>query len=119
MERDENCALVQGRPTPIHHPLSLIHHHPFIRTYHDVRGSKHRIFTYHKMTLPYRAYLPTLVPVEVSEPRAKAWFRSLLSGVNFLHERGVVHNDIKCVIHPLCVLLCSRYLPSYLLHQTR
>ncbi|KAG1718616.1 uncharacterized protein EDB91DRAFT_1089943 [Suillus paluster] len=31
------------------------------------------------------AYLPTLVPVEVSEPRAKEWFRSLLSGVNFLH----------------------------------
>ncbi|KAG2124072.1 kinase-like domain-containing protein [Suillus cothurnatus] len=32
------------------------------------------------------AYLPTLVPVE---------FRSLLSGVHFLHERRVVHNDIN------------------------
>ena len=44
-----------------------------------------------------RAYLPTPVPVEVSEPRAKEWFKSLLSGVHFLHSRGVVHNDIKYV----------------------
>lgn len=44
-----------------------------------------------------RAYLPTLVPVEVSESRAKEWFKSLLSGVHFLHSRGVVHNDIKYV----------------------
>lgn len=47
-----------------------------------------------------RAYLPTPVPVEVSEPRAKEWFKSLLSGVHFLHSRGVVHNDIKYV-HPI------------------
>ena len=44
----------------------------------------------------FRAYLPTLVPVEVEERKAKAWFRLLLSGVEFLHKRGVVHNDIKC-----------------------
>lgn len=41
------------------------------------------------------SYLPTLIPVEVAEPQAKEWFRSLLSGVQFLHVRGVVHNDIK------------------------
>ncbi|KAI0038637.1 hypothetical protein FA95DRAFT_1684578 [Auriscalpium vulgare] len=40
-------------------------------------------------------FLPTLVPVDVPEPKAKEWFRSLLSGVQFLHTRGVVHNDIK------------------------
>ena len=45
--------------------------------------------------LNYRAYHPRLITVEVSEPHAKEWFRSLLSGVQFLHERGVVHNDIK------------------------
>ncbi|KAG1818692.1 kinase-like domain-containing protein [Suillus subaureus] len=53
------------------------------------------------------AYLPTLVPVEVSEPRAKEWFRSLLSGVHFLHERGVVHNDIK----PANILLSHKNIP--------
>ena len=42
-----------------------------------------------------RAYLPTLVPVEVDEIKAREWFRFLLSGVEFLHKRGVVHNDIK------------------------
>ncbi|KZT42632.1 kinase-like protein [Sistotremastrum suecicum HHB10207 ss-3] len=40
-------------------------------------------------------YLPRLIPVEVSETKAREWFRSLLSGVEFLHKRGVVHNDIK------------------------
>lgn len=44
-----------------------------------------------------RAYLPTLVPVEVDELKAREWFRLLLSGVEFLHKRGVVHNDIKYV----------------------
>jgi serine/threonine-protein kinase GIN4 len=47
------------------------------------------------------AYLPTLIPVEVEESKAKAWFRSLLSGVEFLHKRGVVHNDIKYVKFPV------------------
>ena len=46
-----------------------------------------------------RAYLPTLVPVEVEESKARDWFHFLLSGVEFLHARGVVHNDIKFV-HP-------------------
>jgi serine/threonine protein kinase len=31
----------------------------------------------------------------VEERKAKEWFRLLLSGVEFLHRRGVVHNDIK------------------------
>ena len=44
-----------------------------------------------------RAFLPTLVPVEVEESKSRDWFRFLLSGVEFLHKRGVVHNDIKCV----------------------
>ncbi|KAF8582850.1 kinase-like protein [Ramaria rubella] len=41
------------------------------------------------------AYLPSLIPVEVPELRAKPWFLSLISAVAFLHARGVVHNDIK------------------------
>lgn len=42
-----------------------------------------------------RAYHPALIPVEVEESRARTWLRYLLSGVEFLHKRGVVHNDIK------------------------
>ncbi|KAH0831882.1 hypothetical protein J3R83DRAFT_12756 [Lanmaoa asiatica] len=53
------------------------------------------------------AYLPILVPVEVSESRAKGWFKSLLSGVHFLHSRGVVHNDIK----PANILLSRDNIP--------
>ena len=49
-------------------------------------------------SLPNRAYHPRLITVEVSETHAKEWFRSLLSGVEFLHKRGVVHNDIKYVV---------------------
>ncbi len=33
--------------------------------------------------------------MEVEETQARGWFRYLLSGVEFLHKRGVVHNDIK------------------------
>ena len=39
-----------------------------------------------------------LVPVEVEEKKAREWFRSLLSAVDYLHTRGVVHNDIKFVL---------------------
>lgn len=42
-------------------------------------------------------YLPTPVPVEVPEFRAKPWFVALTDAVGFLHQRGVVHNDIKYV----------------------
>ncbi|EIM79354.1 kinase-like protein [Stereum hirsutum FP-91666 SS1] len=52
-------------------------------------------------------YLPELIPVEVPEPKAKEWFRSLLSGVQFLHEHGVVHNDIK----PANILLSTSLIP--------
>lgn len=54
-----------------------------------------------------RDYLPELIPVEVPEPKAKEWFRTLLSGVQFLHEHGVVHNDIKYV-SSLCARLSPR-----------
>ncbi|KAG6891525.1 hypothetical protein C0992_005060 [Termitomyces sp. T32_za158] len=53
------------------------------------------------------AYLPTLVPVEVDELKAREWFRYLLSGVEFLHKRGVVHNDIK----PANILLSRENVP--------
>ncbi|TBU59232.1 hypothetical protein BD310DRAFT_948155 [Dichomitus squalens] len=53
------------------------------------------------------AYHPRLITVEVSEQHAKEWFRSLLSGVEFLHKRGVVHNDIK----PANILLSSENVP--------
>ncbi|GLB38202.1 putative protein tyrosine kinase [Lyophyllum shimeji] len=53
------------------------------------------------------AYLPTLVPVEVDEIKARDWFRFLLSGVEFLHRRGVVHNDIK----PANILLSHKNIP--------
>ncbi|KAG6914867.1 hypothetical protein DXG01_014842 [Tephrocybe rancida] len=54
-----------------------------------------------------RAYLPVLVPVEVDEIKAREWFRFLLSGVEFLHKRGVVHNDIK----PANILLSHKNIP--------
>ncbi|KAF8879082.1 kinase-like domain-containing protein [Gymnopilus junonius] len=53
------------------------------------------------------SYLPTLVPVEVEESKAREWFRFLLSGVEFLHKRGVVHNDIK----PANILLSHKNIP--------
>ncbi|KAG7445820.1 kinase-like protein [Guyanagaster necrorhizus] len=53
------------------------------------------------------AYLPALVPVEVDESQARGWFRFLLSGVEFLHNRGVVHNDIK----PANILISPKNIP--------
>ncbi|KAL1950380.1 hypothetical protein VTO73DRAFT_5504 [Trametes versicolor] len=55
------------------------------------------------------AFHPRLITVEVSEPHAKEWFRSLLSGVEFLHKRGVVHNDIK----PANILLSHEDVPVF------
>ncbi|KAI0315826.1 hypothetical protein OF83DRAFT_1061408 [Amylostereum chailletii] len=52
-------------------------------------------------------FLPELIPVEVPEHKAKEWMRSLLSGVEFLHKRGVVHNDIK----PANILLTEDRVP--------
>lgn len=32
----------------------------------------------------------------IDEPRAKKWFRQLVDAIDYCHERGVVHRDIKC-----------------------
>ncbi|THV03038.1 kinase-like protein [Dendrothele bispora CBS 962.96] len=53
------------------------------------------------------AYHPDLVTVQVSESHARVWFRYLLSAVEFLHKRGVVHNDIK----PANILLSAKGVP--------
>ncbi|KAE9394875.1 hypothetical protein BT96DRAFT_998101 [Gymnopus androsaceus JB14] len=56
------------------------------------------------------AYHPDLVTVQVSEPHARVWFRYLLSAIQFLHKRGVVHNDIK----PANILLSAKGIPVLL-----
>ncbi|KAK4051610.1 hypothetical protein OIV83_002750 [Microbotryomycetes sp. JL201] len=38
---------------------------------------------------------PRLIPISLPEQSAKPYFRQLLSAVDYLHARGVTHNDIK------------------------
>ncbi|GAA6004668.1 uncharacterized protein JCM10292_005710 [Rhodotorula paludigena] len=47
---------------------------------------------------------PRLMPVALSESRAKAYFRQLLSAVDHLHMHGISHNDIK----PSNILLSAK-----------
>ncbi|EMD40192.1 hypothetical protein CERSUDRAFT_45824 [Gelatoporia subvermispora B] len=63
--------------------------------------------SYALITMPYH---PHLIPVEVPEQYSREWFRSLLSGVEFLHERGIVHNDIK----PANILLSYQNVPIFI-----
>ncbi|KAJ3482863.1 hypothetical protein NLJ89_g12113 [Agrocybe chaxingu] len=88
------------RPAPVHHPIPLVHHHALVRPHHDSRPPARAVHS-------ARTFLPTLVPVEVEESKAREWFRFLLSGVEFLHKRGVVHNDIK----PANILLSPKSIP--------
>ncbi|KAF5389193.1 hypothetical protein D9757_003418 [Collybiopsis confluens] len=53
------------------------------------------------------AYHPDLITVQVNEAYARVWFRYLLSAIQFLHRRGVVHNDIK----PANILLSAKGVP--------
>jgi serine/threonine protein kinase len=99
LERNEGCTVAQERDASIHYNVLFIHHHALLRLSHDVSYTLTPFlyaFSYaHACPFANRAYFPRLVPVEVDEPIAKVWFKSLLGGVEFLHARGVVHNDIK------------------------
>ncbi|KAF8827785.1 hypothetical protein HHX47_DHR4000105 [Lentinula edodes] len=53
------------------------------------------------------AFHPDLVTVQVSESHARVWFKHLLSAIQFLHSRGIVHNDIK----PANILLSAKGIP--------
>ncbi|KAG7088184.1 hypothetical protein E1B28_012202 [Marasmius oreades] len=53
------------------------------------------------------AYYPDLITVQVAETYARRWFRFLLSAVEYLHKRGVVHNDIK----PANILMSPKGVP--------
>jgi serine/threonine-protein kinase GIN4 len=46
---------------------------------------------------------PRLLSIEVPEKRATKWFKELLSAVDYLHTKGITHNDIK----PSNILLSS------------
>src|ERR1700727_1632002 len=118
MERDEDRTVVQERSTSFYHPISFVHNHTVLRVDYYVSSNstarnlvqslpKFGVMRPPSITLTptyCRAYLPTLIPVEVDESKTKPWFRSLLSGIEFLHKRGVVHNDIKCVTTILILL---------------
>ncbi|TEB40031.1 hypothetical protein FA13DRAFT_1751165 [Coprinellus micaceus] len=90
---------------------SLWNEMKIVRTFKD--DTHPSIISFHSfiMTPSYAmismTYLPTLVPVEVNESKCREWFHFLLSGVDFLHRRGVVHNDIK----PANILLSHKNIP--------
>lgn len=100
-----------GTPTARARVRSLWNEMKIIRTLQG--GSHASIISFHtfvatpSFVLITMDYLPTLVPVEVDERKAREWFSSLLSGVEFLHVRGVVHNDIK----PANILLSTKAVP--------
>ncbi|KAM0789728.1 hypothetical protein ACM66B_006585 [Microbotryomycetes sp. NB124-2] len=50
------------------------------------------------------AHHPRLIPVSIPEALAKPYFQQLVSAVDFLHARGVTHNDIK----PSNIMLSKR-----------
>ncbi|GAA5958280.1 hypothetical protein JCM3765_004777 [Sporobolomyces pararoseus] len=75
-----------------------------------LRRSPHpNVITFHAFILTpsyanvYMDYHPGLIPVKMSESRAKIYARQLLSGVEHLHSHGITHNDIK----PANILLSS------------
>ncbi|KAL8279852.1 hypothetical protein RQP46_007702 [Phenoliferia psychrophenolica] len=41
------------------------------------------------------AHQPNLMPVELPESKARAYFQQLISAVDFLHSHGTTHNDVK------------------------
>ncbi|GAA5992416.1 hypothetical protein JCM5350_000973 [Sporobolomyces pararoseus] len=67
-----------------------------------LRKSPHpNVITFHAFILTpsyanlYMDYHQNLIPVRMSERRAKVYARQLLSGIEHLHSHGITHNDIK------------------------
>ncbi|GHJ86503.1 hypothetical protein NliqN6_2905 [Naganishia liquefaciens] len=54
-------------------------------------------------------FLAQLMPVSISEERAKGYFLQLTSALAYLHENGVTHNDIK----PSNIMLSSTNTPIF------
>ncbi|KAJ9101877.1 hypothetical protein QFC21_003217 [Naganishia friedmannii] len=54
-------------------------------------------------------FLAQLMPVSISEERAKGYFKQLTSALAYLHENGITHNDIK----PSNIMLSSTNTPIF------
>lgn len=86
-------ASLGWRNSPKHYFILLFHNFTILCLDHDVRVLSTFILVL--VLMCFRPFYSHLIPVEVAEHHSKAWFRSLLSAIDFLHQRGVVHNDIK------------------------
>ncbi|KAI0081624.1 hypothetical protein K474DRAFT_1671815 [Panus rudis PR-1116 ss-1] len=105
VHRDVNCKASSARFKSLWNEMKVIRSlknepHPSIIPFYS-------FIVCPRMACITMAFYPELIRVEVPEYNAKGWFHSLLSGVEFLHKRGVVHNDIK----PANILLSYENVP--------
>ena len=94
MERNESSSIIKIRPSSLHRSLLQLYHHTILCS--DIHVGNFIPYAF-PISFILRKYLPRLIPVEVPESKAREWCRSLVSAIDFLHKRGVVHNDIKSV----------------------
>jgi serine/threonine protein kinase len=69
--------------------------HPHIVSFHDFLESKHLLFIITEFVQGGELFDYLVQHGALSESRAKPAFHGLFSAVSYLHERGVIHRDIK------------------------
>lgn len=75
--------------------MHRLQHHPNILKIHEVMATKTKIYLVMELATGGELFAKVLRRGRLNEPAARRYFSQLVSALNFCHQNGVAHRDLK------------------------
>ncbi|XVF63000.1 hypothetical protein PTKIN_Ptkin09bG0054000 [Pterospermum kingtungense] len=75
--------------------MHRLQHHPNILKIHEVMATKTKIYLVMELASGGELFAKVLRRGRLAEPAARRYFSQLVSALNFCHQNGVAHRDLK------------------------
>uniref|UniRef100_A0A7N0VKW0 Protein kinase domain-containing protein n=1 Tax=Kalanchoe fedtschenkoi TaxID=63787 RepID=A0A7N0VKW0_KALFE len=89
------CADMQSRITREISAMRRLQHHPNILKIHEVMATKSKIYLVMELARGGELFAKIASRGRLTEPAARKYFQQLVSTLDFCHQNGVTHRDVK------------------------